>query len=81
MRRVKTFSSALTQSVSPLSVRSLTMFRKVTEFYCGHKKKDVDKFSANIAAVCNVKSRSRYINHKTSNGYVAERYQFIYTSI
>jgi hypothetical protein len=62
---VKTFSSVLKKSASPLTVRSLMIFRVVTAVYCRHNKKRFDKFSAHIAAIFNAKSRGRYINHKT----------------
>jgi len=62
---VKTFSSVFKKSVSPLTVRSLIVFKKVTAFCCRHNKKHLFKFSAHIAANFNAKSRGRYINHKT----------------
>ena len=61
---VKTFSSVLKKSVSPLTVGSLMIFRKVTAFYFRHNKKHLDKFSAHVAAIFNATSHSRYINYK-----------------
>jgi hypothetical protein len=55
----------------------LMMFRRITAFYFRHKNKHVNKFRAHIVALFNVNSRGRYINHKTVNGYVEERYQFV----
>ena len=47
---VKTFSSVLKKSLSPLTVRSFMMFKKVTAFCCGQNEKHLDKFSEHIAA-------------------------------
>jgi hypothetical protein len=62
---VKTFSSVLKKSASPLTVRSLMIFRIASAVYCRHNKKHLDTFSAHIAVIFNAKSRRRYINHKT----------------